>query len=98
MRFSSSTTGSRRWGFGSNDSGASKWRWGKWGRRSNSNGYGRIPEEEEGILGDNGQSDDEEGDAHTPRPVNPNGIGFDNAWAGARSSRDGMDREGVIRL
>jgi hypothetical protein len=89
-----------RWGFrnGNSNTGASKWKWGRWGRRSNSNEYGRIPEEEEGILGDDRRSFDDEGDEVTPRGVNGNGIGFDNAWAGARSAGNELGSDGIIRL
>jgi hypothetical protein len=93
-------SGSGRWGFrnGDGNTGASRWKWGRWGRRSNSNGYGRIPEEEEGILGDDRRSFDDEGDETTPRGANGNGIGFDNAWAGARSPDNGLGSDGIIRL
>jgi hypothetical protein len=88
---------SSRWGFGGSASGGrgtSRWRWGKWGRQSHSNGYGRIPEEEEGIL-DNDRGSFEDAEEDTPRV---NGItSFDNAWAGARSG-GGIDSDGVIRL
>lgn len=89
----------RGWGFGSSNNG-SKWRWGNWGSNANSrrNGYGLVPEEEEGIL-DNGRrsSFDDEEDA-TPTAVGVNG--FDNEWAGVRSNsgRGQIDGAGVIRL
>jgi len=87
---SSSNGSSSRWG----GRGASRWRWGKWGRQSHSNGYGRIPEEEQGIL-DNDRGSFEDAEEDTPRV---NGItSFDNAWAGARSG-GGIDSDGVIRL
>ncbi|PVF96102.1 mannose 6-phosphate receptor domain-containing protein [Serendipita vermifera] len=90
---SSSNAGASRWG-GNNRSG-SNWTWRLWGRRSNTNGYGRIPEEEEGILEEGRSSTDDE-DAATPRGLQDM-AGFDNAWENARSGGT-MSRDGVIRL
>ncbi|KAG8814585.1 hypothetical protein FRC17_001066 [Serendipita sp. 399] len=86
------TNGGGRWDSGSQSNNGPRWRWGWWGRRSNSNGYGRIPEEEQGILGNERESLDDD-DESTPRGIG----GFENAWAGARSG-DGMGSDGVIRL
>ncbi|KIM31758.1 hypothetical protein M408DRAFT_327198 [Serendipita vermifera MAFF 305830] len=92
---SNGVTSGGRWGFsgGSSNGGGSRWGWGKWGRRSHSNGYGRIPEEEQGILENDRDSFDGADEENTPRGVN--GDTFDNAWAGARS---GMNSDGIIRL
>ncbi|KAG8848984.1 hypothetical protein FRB91_010329 [Serendipita sp. 411] len=87
------SSGRSRWGIGSQDSNRPRWRWGLWGRRPNSNGYGRIPEEEEGILDNGRRSSLEDDEESTPRGVN----GFENAWEGARSG-NGMSSDGVIRL
>jgi hypothetical protein len=86
----------RRFGLGSSGNG-SKWRWGNWGSNSNNrrNGYGRLPEEEEGILNEERNSFDDEG-VSSPTPIN----GFSNEWAGVRGNNGGgqMDSGGVIRL
>jgi hypothetical protein len=89
-----SSNGASRWG--GNVRSGSKWSWRPWGRRPNTNGYGRIPEEEEGILEEEGRSSLDDEDAATPRGLNDMG-GFDNAWENARSG-GGMSRDGVIRL
>lgn len=94
-----SNGGGGRWGSSgtsSNGGGGSRWGWGKWGRQSRSNGYGRIPEEEQGILENDRDSFDGADEESTPRGAN--GVAaFDNAWAGARSGGV-MDSDGVIRL
>jgi len=84
-----------RWGFTGTSNSVPRWRWGKWGRQSRSNGYSRVPEEEAGILNDDRDSLDDAGE-DTPRGMD--GVtSFDNAWAGARSG-GGMDSDGIIRL
>lgn len=90
-----------RWGFSAGRSsngggGGSRWPWSNWRRQSHSNGYGRIPEEEQGILENDRDSFDGADEDSTPRGVNGVG-GFDNAWAGARSG-GGMGNDGGIRL
>ncbi|CAG7853859.1 SubName: Full=Uncharacterized protein {ECO:0000313/EMBL:CCA70137.1} [Serendipita indica DSM 11827] len=92
LRFGSSN-GNTGWGSGgSTGRRFPKWRWGGWGRQSTRDGYGRLPEEEEGILDNDRASLDEGEEDATPRNMN----GFDNAWANARSG--GMSNDGIIRL